>query len=50
MVYQHFSHLATGLEVCQHRPLDGIVEPEQRAAAASLRTWFAREFFDGLMD
>jgi hypothetical protein len=25
-------------------------EPEQRAAAASLRNWFSQEFFDALVD
>jgi predicted nucleotidyltransferase component of viral defense system len=36
--------------IAQHRPLDTIAEPEQRAAAASLRNWFAQEFFDALVD
>jgi hypothetical protein len=36
--------------ISQHRPLAAISEPEQRAAAASLRNWFAQDFFDGLMD
>jgi Nucleotidyl transferase AbiEii toxin, Type IV TA system len=36
--------------IAQHRPLDTIAEPEQRAAAASLRNWFSQEFFDGLLD
>lgn len=36
--------------IAQHRPLDTISEPAQRAAAESLRSWFSREFFDGLVD
>jgi hypothetical protein len=36
--------------IAQHRPLDTIAEPEQRSAAAGLRTWFSKEFFDGLVD
>lgn len=36
--------------IAQHRPLDTISDQEQRAAAASLRNWFAQEFLDALMD
>jgi Nucleotidyl transferase AbiEii toxin, Type IV TA system len=36
--------------IAQHRPLDTIAEPEQRAAAGSLRHWFAQEFLDALVD
>ncbi|HVT15644.1 MAG TPA: nucleotidyl transferase AbiEii/AbiGii toxin family protein [Thermoanaerobaculia bacterium] len=36
--------------IAQHRPLAAIAEPDQRAAAANLRGWFAREFLDALMD
>jgi hypothetical protein len=36
--------------IAQHRPLDTIAEPEQRAAAAGLRNWFAQEFLDALVD
>jgi hypothetical protein len=36
--------------IAQHRPLDTIADPEQRASAASLRNWFSQEFFDGLLD
>jgi hypothetical protein len=36
--------------IAQHRPLAAIAEPEQRAAAARLRSWFGQEFLDALMD
>jgi Nucleotidyl transferase AbiEii toxin, Type IV TA system len=36
--------------IAQHRPLDTIAEPEQRGAAAGLRSWFAQEFLDALVD
>ncbi|HEY6322147.1 MAG TPA: nucleotidyl transferase AbiEii/AbiGii toxin family protein [Thermoanaerobaculia bacterium] len=36
--------------IAQHRPLDTIAEPGQRAAAAKLRNWFGLEFFDALVD
>jgi hypothetical protein len=36
--------------IAQHRPLAVIAEPEQRAAAAILRNWFAQEFLDALLD
>jgi hypothetical protein len=36
--------------ISQHRPLAAIAEPEQRAAAAKLRSWFAQEFLDALVD
>jgi hypothetical protein len=36
--------------IAQHRPLGTIAEPGQRAAAASLRNWFAQEFLDALVD
>jgi hypothetical protein len=36
--------------IAQHRPLDTIAEAEQRAAAASLRNWFAQEFLGVLVD
>jgi hypothetical protein len=36
--------------IAQHRPLAAISEPEQRAAAANLRNWFAQEFLDALVD
>jgi hypothetical protein len=36
--------------IAQHRPLAAIAEPEQRAAAENLRSWFAQEFLDALVD
>jgi predicted nucleotidyltransferase component of viral defense system len=36
--------------IAQHRPLDTIAEPEQRAAAENLRNWFAQELLDALVD
>jgi hypothetical protein len=36
--------------IAQHRPLDTIAEPGQRAAATSLRNWFALEFLGVLVD
>jgi predicted nucleotidyltransferase component of viral defense system len=36
--------------ISQHRPLAAIAEPEQRAAATKLRSWFAQEFLDALVD
>jgi len=34
----------------QQRPLDGIADPERRAAAEALRTWFRKEFLSALPD
>lgn len=39
------THLA---RIAQHRPLDQIPDPQQRAEAARLRQWFATEFLDAL--
>jgi hypothetical protein len=39
-VETHLSRIAL------HRPLAAIAEPQQRAAAAQLRNWFAQDFFD----
>lgn len=39
------THLA---RIAQHRPLERIADPQQRAEAARLRTWFATEFLDAL--
>ena len=36
--------------IAQHRPLARIDEPNQRAAAASVRSWFTQEFLDALVD
>lgn len=41
------THLA---RIVQHRPLDGIEDPEQRDAAARVRAWFTTEFPDALVD
>ncbi|MFN2227797.1 MAG: nucleotidyl transferase AbiEii/AbiGii toxin family protein [Anaerolineae bacterium] len=41
------THLA---RIAQHRPLEGISDPEGRAGAASVRDWFAGEFLDALVD
>lgn len=39
------THLA---RIAQHRPLDQIADPHERASAARLRAWFATEFLDAL--
>ncbi len=36
--------------IALHRPLSEISEPEHRAEAEQLRTWFRGEFLDALMD
>ena len=36
--------------IAQHRPLEGIDDPEQRKEAESLRTWFSTEFSNALLD
>lgn len=41
------THLA---RIAQHRPLPQIADPAQRAAADQVRTWFATEFLDALVD
>jgi hypothetical protein len=41
------THLA---RIALHRPLDEIPDPEQRAEAEELRSWFQEEFLDALMD
>jgi hypothetical protein len=49
----HRARLAieTHLErITQHRPLGGIHDPEQRAAAANVRRWFSQELLDALVD
>jgi hypothetical protein len=43
--------LATHLSrIAQHRPLGGISDPDERAEAEALRTWFSKEFPDALLD
>ena len=43
--------LATHLSrIAQHRPLDGITDPDQRMESESLRNWFSTEFPDALLD
>jgi hypothetical protein len=41
------THLA---RIAQHRPLDAIADTHQRTAADQVRTWFATEFLDALLD
>lgn len=41
------THLA---RITQHRPVEEIAEPEERAHAEHLRTWFRTEFLDALLD
>jgi len=41
------THLA---RIAQHRPLDRIADPRQRAEAAQVRAWFAQEFLNGFLD
>lgn len=41
------THLA---RIAVHRPLEEIADPAERAAAEWVRTWFATEFLDGLVD
>lgn len=41
------THLA---RIAQHRPVEGIAEPERRGEAEALRSWFAKEFLDALVD
>jgi hypothetical protein len=36
--------------IAQHRPLADITDPDQRAEAESLRTWFTTEFLNALVD
>jgi len=36
--------------ISQHRPLQGIDDPDQRMEAESLRTWFSTELPDALVD
>jgi hypothetical protein len=36
--------------IAQHRPLADITDPDQRAEAESLRTWFTTELLDALVD
>jgi len=43
--------VATHLErIAQHRPLAGIADAQDRAAAGQLRDWFRAEFLDALDD
>ena len=39
------THLA---RIAQHRPLEGIADPEQRAGALALRQWFAEVFANAI--
>ena len=41
------THLA---RIAAHRPLEQIPDPADRAAAERVRTWFATEFLDALVD
>jgi hypothetical protein len=41
------THLA---RIAQHRPLVEIADTHQRTAADQVRTWFATEFLDALLD
>lgn len=41
------THLA---RIAQHRPMAEIGDPAQRAAAEDVRSWFAEEFLDALVD
>jgi hypothetical protein len=41
------THLA---RITQHRPLPGIADPDQRATAEQVRSWFTGEFLDALLD
>ncbi|MEW5870474.1 MAG: nucleotidyl transferase AbiEii/AbiGii toxin family protein [Chloroflexota bacterium] len=41
------THLA---RLAVHRPLEQIADPGERSSAASLRTWFANEFIDAILD
>jgi Nucleotidyl transferase AbiEii toxin, Type IV TA system len=36
--------------ITQHRPLDSILDPTERAEAAALRTWFSAELLNALLD
>jgi hypothetical protein len=36
--------------IAQHRPLAGIDDSAQRAAAERVRVWFSSEFVDALVD
>lgn len=41
------THLA---RIVQHRPLNGIADPEQRAEAERLRSWFAEKFLNAIAE
>jgi hypothetical protein len=41
------THLA---RIAQHRPLEAIADPAQRAQAKKVRSWFATEFLNALLD
>lgn len=41
------THLA---RISRHRPLEGIAEPDQRAEAEQVRSWFKEEFLHALLD
>jgi hypothetical protein len=41
------THLA---RIAQHRPLEEIADPAQRTQAESVRSWFAMEFLNALLD
>lgn len=36
--------------IAQHRPLENITDPDERAEAGSLRAWFTAGFLDGFLD
>jgi hypothetical protein len=41
------THLA---RIAQHRPLEEIADPAQRTQAEQVRSWFAMEFLNALLD
>ena len=41
------THLA---RIAQHRPLELVADPDQREEAERVRTWFAKELLDALVD
>src|SRR5262245_41617568 len=38
------------MRICLHRPLERIAEPDQRAEAERVRSWFEEEFLHAILD
>ena len=38
------------MRICLHRPLESIVEPDRRAEAERVRSWFEEEFLHAVLD